>query len=156
MIELAAQPDAHQLAAEIKQQARQLGFDLVGIAPASPSMYRDYYRNWLAAGQHGSMAYLAKRFDERTDPATYVPGARSVICVAINYHLTLEPVPDNQRAAHGRIARYALGDDYHELIKSRLYRLADWIRQAHPDAQTRCSVDTAPVMEKELAARAGV
>src|ERR1041385_7288501 len=100
------------------------------------------------------MAYLDKRFDERVDPKTYVPEAASVICVAINYFAPLEQAP--QDAAHGRIARYALGDDYHELIKSRLHRLADWIRQQAPEAQTRACVDTAPVMEKEMSARAGV
>ena len=87
-----------------------------------------------------------------TDPAAYLPGAASVICVGMNYFVPLEAMPPG----HGRIARYALGQDYHEVIKSRLYQLADWIRQSCPHAQTRCSVDTAPVMEKELAARAGI
>jgi epoxyqueuosine reductase len=102
------------------------------------------------------MRYLHGRFDERTDPSVYVPGARSVVCVAINYHVPLEPVPEGEQARHGRIARYALGDDYHELMKSRLHALADWIRGQYPEARTRAAVDTAPVMEKELAARAGV
>jgi epoxyqueuosine reductase len=81
-------------------------------------------------------------------------GARSVICVALNYHVPLDAPPESSQV--GRIARYALGDDYHELIKSRLHALADAVRAAAPDAQTRCGVDTAPIMEKELAARAGV
>jgi epoxyqueuosine reductase len=102
------------------------------------------------------MQWLSKRFDERVDPATYMRGAQSVICVAMNYHVPLEPLPEQQRAHHGRIARYALGDDYHEIIKRRLHELADWIRQRAPHASTRAAVDTAPVMEKELAARAGV
>ncbi|HWP39690.1 MAG TPA: tRNA epoxyqueuosine(34) reductase QueG [Tepidisphaeraceae bacterium] len=143
-----------QLAAEIKQQARRLGFDLVGIASAEPSRYRDYFRQWLVAGQAGTMQYLHRRFEQRTDPASYLPGARSVICVAMNYYAPLTPPP--QAAGQGRIARYALGQDYHELFKPRLYQLADWIRCRVPDAQTRCAVDTAAVMEKELAARAGV
>jgi epoxyqueuosine reductase len=143
-----------QLAADLKVRARELGFDRVGIAPAHPSRYRDYFRQWLDAGQAGSMDYLASRFAERTDPGAYLPGAASVICVGLNYYAPLSP-PD-EPADHGRIARYALGDDYHELIKQRLHRLADWLRQARPDALTRCSVDTAPVMEKELAVRAGI
>ena len=152
MTETLTQLDKHHLASEIKQRARALGFDQVGIAPAVPSKYRDYFRQWLDDGQHGTMAYLAKRFDERTDPATYLPGARSVICVAMNYHAPLEQAP----ADAGKIARYALGNDYHELIKPRLHQLADLIRQLAPDAQTKCGVDTAPIMEKELAASAGV
>jgi epoxyqueuosine reductase len=102
------------------------------------------------------MEYLRRRFDERTDVTTYMPGARSVVCVGLNYHVPLEPVADADSAHHGNVARYALGDDYHELIKPRLHALADLIRAAVPDAATRCAVDTAPIMEKELAARAGV
>jgi epoxyqueuosine reductase len=148
--------DRNQLAAMVKQHARGLGFDLVGIAPAQPSNYRDYFRAWLDDGKAGAMEYLSRRFDERADPATYLPGARTVVCVAMNYHTPLQSVPEKDQQHHGRIARYALGDDYHETIKHRLYELADWIRKLVPDARTRCGVDTAPIMEKELAARAGV
>jgi epoxyqueuosine reductase len=141
----------------VKHRARELGFDLVGISDASPSKYREYFRQWLDDGQAGTMDYLARRFDERTDPASYFPGARSVVCVAINYHVPLEdPSAAGPPGLNGRIARYALGDDYHEHIKTRLHELADWIRAAAPGAETRCGVDTAPIAEKELAARAGV
>ena len=147
---------AARVADAVKRRAHELGFDLVGIAPAGPSQYRDYLRRWLDDGQGGSMHYLANRFEERTDPAVYVPGARSVICVAMNYHVPLEPVPEAERGRQGRVARDVLGDDYHEVIKTRLHALADWLRAEFPEAQTRAAVDTAPVMEKELAARAGV
>ena len=156
----AAIPDLHQLAAQVKQRARGLGFDLVGISDASPSKYREYFRQWLDDGQAGTMEDLSRRFDERTDPASYFPGARSVICVAINYHATLDapppPPPAVDAGPRGRIARYALGDDYHEHIKRRLHALADWLRAAAPGTETRCGVDTAPIAEKELAARAGI
>src|SRR5439155_6659063 len=131
------------------------GFDLVGIASASPSAYRQYFRDWLDSGQAGEMEYLRRRFEERTDPAVYLPGARSVVCVAMNYHVPLESPAETQNG-RGRVARYALGEDYHEHMKQKLYDLADRIREAVPGAQTRCGVDTAPIMEKELAARAGV
>src|SRR5882724_8039171 len=121
--------DVHQLAAEIKSFGRQLGFDLIGIASAEPSHYREYFRQWLDDGQAGSMAYLHKRFNERTDPATYLPGAQSVICVAMNYHVALQESSD---AGYARIARYALGDDYHEVLKKRLHSLADRIRELAP------------------------
>ena len=81
--------DAFQFAGEIKAKAKEIGFDLVGIAPAEPSKYRDYFRQWLDDGQAGSMQYLANRFEERTDPASYLPGAKSVICGAINYYTEL-------------------------------------------------------------------
>ena len=146
----------HELAGQIKGQARELGFDLAGIASAERSHYRAYFRQWLDDGQAGTMDYLFRRFDERTDPATYLPGAASVICVAMNYHVPLQPLPPQEQPRHGKVARYALGDDYHELMKPRLHALADWIRQRVPDARTRACVDTAPVMEKELAARSGI
>src|SRR5215469_3422466 len=95
------------LAATIKQKARDFGFDLVGIAPAKPSAYRAYYQSWVAEGKAGEMRYLAGRIDERTDPATYLPGATSVICVGLNYFSPLDLPPEG----HGKIARYALGRD---------------------------------------------
>ncbi|HEX4055728.1 MAG TPA: tRNA epoxyqueuosine(34) reductase QueG [Tepidisphaeraceae bacterium] len=140
------------IAAAVKQKARQLGFDLVGITTARSSDYRNYFRKWLDEGQAGSMGYLAGRFEERTDPTVYLPGAASVVCVGMNYYVPLEKAEPNQ----GRVARYALGEDYHEILKSRLHDLADWLRAIEPNVQTRCGVDTAPVMEKELAARAGI
>ncbi len=148
-----SQSDPYQLAGLLKAKARDLGFSRVGIAPAEPSRYRDYFRQWLDDGQAGSMGYLAERFSERTDPATYLPEAVSVICLAVNYYV---PLKESHESGQGRIARYALGDDYHDWIKDRLHGLADWLREIAPNAQTRCCMDTAPLMEKDLAARSGV
>jgi epoxyqueuosine reductase len=148
--------DANLTAVALKRRASELGFDRVGIARCDASRYAGYFRRWLDEGGAGEMHYLASRFDERVEPARYLPGAVSAICVAMNYHVPLEPAAHPPEAAPGRIARYALGDDYHELIKSRLHQLADWIRQAVPDCETRACVDTAPVLEKDLAARAGI
>lgn len=142
------------LAEQVKARGRELGFDRVGIAAADASGYRAYFRQWLSEGRHGSMHYLADRLEERTDPRVYLPGAASVICVAKNYHVQLAAAESG--GVPGRIARYALGDDYHQHMKRGLHALADWLRQRAPEAQTRCCVDTAPVMEKELAARAGI
>lgn len=143
----------HELAVQLKQQAQRLGFDLVGITSAEPSRYRDYLQSWLSAGNAGKMDWLTRRFDERVDPATYFPGVKSIICVAVNYHAKLAEAPADPSV---RIARYALGDDYHTVLKDRLHELADWLRKQQPEIQTRCAVDTAPLMEKELAARAGI
>jgi epoxyqueuosine reductase len=154
-------PSPYALAAQIKRKARDLGFDLVGIASPEPSRYRDYFHRWLHEGQHGDMAWLANRVHEKTAPEKYFPGVQSIICVALNYYTRLEEEPTRSETAStppikGKIARYALGDDYHELIKPRLHALADWLKQIAPTAETRACVDTAPVMEKELAARAGI
>jgi epoxyqueuosine reductase len=144
--------DPYSLAGEIKRRAGDAGFALCGIAPAESSQYREFFRRWLDDGRQGTMEYLAKRFEERTDPRVYFPGTRSIICVAMNYYTELQPA----REGEGRVARYALGNDYHDYIKDRLFALADWVRTQVPEAQTRVGVDTAPVMEKELAARAGI
>jgi epoxyqueuosine reductase len=146
----------HALVEAIKRKARELGFDLVGIAPADPSAHREYVREWLDTGKAGEMHYLARRFEERVDPGVYLPGAASVVCVAKNYYADLDPVPEAERGEHARVARYALGKDYHEVVKYRLYDLADWIRDTVPASQTLCGVDTVPVLERELASRAGI
>lgn len=148
--------DQLQLLARLKARAGELGFDRVGIAPAAASQYRDYFKRWLEDGKAGQMSYLGRRLEQRTDPASYLPGAVSVICVAVNYQVPLQELAAPETPYQGRIARYALGEDYHEWLKTWLHTLADWVREAAPAAQTRCCTDTAPVMEKELAARAGI
>jgi epoxyqueuosine reductase len=138
--------------AAVKSKAAQLGFDLAGIAPAGRSVHAEYFSQWLAAGHAGEMRYLSDRSDERVDPNVYMPGVRSVICLAVNYYVDDDPPgPDA-----GRIARYARGADYHRWLKQKLYDLADWIRATYPGVRTRSGTDTVPVMEKELAVRAGL
>ncbi|HEY0009932.1 MAG TPA: tRNA epoxyqueuosine(34) reductase QueG [Tepidisphaeraceae bacterium] len=146
--------DSHQQAAAIKDQARSLGFDLCGITTAEPSARRDYFERWITTGQHGEMHYLAKRVEERLDTRVYFPPAKSVICVAMNYYVPL--TPPTLESGSGRVARYALGDDYHEHITVRLRKLADWMRTTWPDTECKAAVDTAPVLERELAQRAGI
>ncbi len=101
------------------------------------------------------MAYLDKRFDDRASTPPRTSPVQSVICVAMNYYAELGPTPVDEPGKHGKIAQYALGEDYHELIKERLHALADWLRGTS-NCRTLCGVDTVPVMEKELAARAGI
>lgn len=145
------------LADTLAAKARQLGFELFGIAPAHDSAHADYLRRWIANGRHGQMTFLAERLAERLSPATFLPGCKTALCVALNYHVPLEPPPTPAPGQTlGRIARYALGEDYHEPIKTKLYALADYTRQLAPGSQTRCGVDTAPIPERELAARAGL
>lgn len=137
-------------------KGRELGFDLVGVAPAHPSQWRGYWTKWLGEGKAGDMHYLANRLEERLAPEVYLPGARSAVCVGVNYYTRLEPHVRKDGEVLGRVARYALGEDYHGWIKDRLYDLADWIREQVPGSKTRCGVDTAPIPERELSARAGV
>jgi epoxyqueuosine reductase len=149
-----------QRAALVHRLAAAEAFTLLGIAPAQPSAYAAHLRQWLAAGKHGQMAYLADpaRLAPMLDPAKLLPGARSIICVADRYALK-EPAPsadDDPDLALGRIARYAWGNDYHEILTKRLHRLADGLHAAWPGHAFRSAVDTAPVLEREHAMRAGL
>lgn len=138
-------------AARIKAQALALGFDKVGIVPAVPlSTDRERLNEWLDRGYHGEMAWLARDPEKRTDPALLVPGARSVIVVALNYYT------DHKHGGGGKLSRYAWGDDYHDVVGDKLKSLLAWIRSEIPDAEGRVCVDTAPMMDKAWAVRAGL
>jgi epoxyqueuosine reductase len=150
---IAGEISMRDITEQAKAKALSLGFDLVGIASAQRSGYSDYLRRWLDAGRAGEMRYLADRFEERTDPSVYLSGARSIICVGLNYFTSL--ASNDDVSPRGRVARYALGLDYHEVIKPRLHALADWLRGA-TGGECKAAVDTAPLMEKELAQRAGI
>ncbi len=143
---------------EITAQARRLGFDLVGVTPpAPPPQAVRAYREWLAAGYHGEMAYMARpdRVARREDPALILPGVRAVVCVAVNYYPGDHPtLADGPR---GRVSRYAWGTDYHDWMLPRLEELAAFIREwTDGTARHRAYTDTGPVLERALAAQAGL
>lgn len=145
--------DALALAREVIERCRQHGFALAGIAEARPSDHADAFRRWIGRGEHGPMGYLAEDVERRLDPGALVPGARSVICVADRY---ADGRPDRRIPGHGRIARYARGEDYHVVVRARLEALADELQRRFPGARFRTCVDTAPLMEREHAERAGL
>ena len=141
-------------AAAIRGRARELGFALCEVGPASSSPFKAAFMRWLAEGHHGEMAYVADHAEVRVDPAQLLPGAVSVICVA-DWYAT--QAIDAAEAKHsGRIARYAWGRDYHKVMRRRLFTLADAMRQSFPEGAFRVTVDTAPTFEREHAARAGL
>ncbi|MBW3630950.1 MAG: tRNA epoxyqueuosine(34) reductase QueG [Gemmatimonadetes bacterium] len=141
----------------IRGWARELGFDAVGIAPAAPSAHADHYRGWIAAGNAGEMSYLAREdaIARRADPALVVPQVRSAVVVAMGY---APPGDDPERgdASSAIFARYARNDDYHDLLKPRLIALQERIAAELGGINGRAYVDTGPVLERELAARAGL
>ena len=138
----------------VRVEAARLGFDLVGVTSADPLEAAQFHARWIAHGYAGDMAWLGRSLDKRADPRQLVPGARSVVCLGMYYD---PPPAATGGAMTGRIARYARGDDYHDLIKSRLAELWDGFRaRAGDDVGGRYYVDTAPVLERELAARAGL
>lgn len=145
----------------IKQKGIELGFDLVGVTGARPidAGQIEYLKNWLAAGRAAGMSYMHRNFVKRTDPAKMLPGAKSVICVGLNY----KPSPskessDSASAAYATIANYALYEDYHPFIKKRLRTLARFMTDsAGPtDCRFKICVDSAPLAERALAQRAGL
>jgi epoxyqueuosine reductase len=152
-----------RISAEILARCESLGFALVGICSAAPSTQSDNFTRWLAEGKHGSMDYLTEhvpvRLDVRRLMATskYEQGdTRSIIMVADQYATrnTADDAP--LTPGQGRIARYARGKNYHDVIKRRLHTLADELRLRYPGSKFCSFVDTAPVLERELAARVGM
>lgn len=136
----------------IKEYASKLGFDQCGIARAEP-LLEDAKRleSWLNKGMHGTMEYMEKHFDLRIDPTRLVPGARSVITLLLNYY------PNTQQAEHlPRIAKYAYGKDYHDVIRDKLNKLLSYIRTNIGNVQGRGFVDSAPVLERSWAQRSGL
>lgn len=152
------------LSRSIVGQCLAAGFALAGVCPARPTDRRAELRSWLEAGRHGTMDWLARDAEARADPELVLPGARAAVLVADLYAARVsEASPDGGAAggpATGLVARYARGRDYHAVIKRRLHNLADRLRERADLAplrpQFRSFVDTAPVLEREHAARAGL
>jgi len=144
-------------AAEIKARATELGFDLCGIAPAVAHRELAFFPEWLSRGYAGEMHYLARSAERRADVRSVMPGVRSVICLATIYN-TDRPysteIADRSRAL---IARYAWGEDYHDVIQARMDAFMSWIRErAGHDVELRAYVDTGPVQERVYAQHAGL
>ena len=145
------------LTAELKSfAASELGFDLVGVAPAGALPGGERLAGWVAAGAHGEMAYMAETTGVRCDPRRFLDGAASVVCVAMSYHEAPEPPATGRAGERALVARYARRRDYHDAIRSRLVRLGRFLAGRAPEARWRPAVDTAPLLEKELAQRAGL
>ena len=142
--------------AAIRNQALALGFDAVGFAPAALSEgAREGLAGFLAAGCHGDMGWLADTAARRGDPQTLWPEARSVVVLAANYAPPGDPLALLAMPERGNVSVYARGRDYHDVLKRRLKALGRWMAETL-DCAVKVFVDTAPVMEKPLAARAGV
>jgi epoxyqueuosine reductase len=142
------------LKTRLKEQAHALGFELAGIAPAVEADGFARLRDWLDHGHAGEMAYLHKHADARRHPGSILPEVRSVVMVGISY----APVEDDPPLprGHGRVARYARGLDYHEVLWQKLDRLLEWVQAEEPGCRGRGVVDTAPLLERDFARRAGL
>ncbi|WP_152660682.1 tRNA epoxyqueuosine(34) reductase QueG [Halioglobus maricola] len=149
--------DPAQLLADIRQHAAELGFQQVGVTDVNLAEHEAYLQKWLDAGYHGSMDYMAKHGSKRSRPEELVPGTCRVLSLRMDYHVPAagaEDVLANSEKAY--ISRYTLGRDYHKLIRKRLAQLASFIEGLAGGGNYRAFVDSAPVLERALAERAGL
>lgn len=145
------------LAQEIKQWASELGFQQTHITGTHLGLAEERLMAWLDQGLHGKMEYMAEHGQMRSRPQELIPSTLRIISVRMNYlpDIATDPLQTLESPDSAYISRYALGRDYHKLIRSRLAKLADKIRAKIGDFDSRAFVDTAPVMEKAIAAQAG-
>lgn len=148
--------DSDRLLPEVLRACRSLGFAAAGVVKLAASSHADAVREWLAQGKHGQMDWMLDLLDERLDPARLLADARTLLLVADQYARPGDSDHDDARTHRGRIAKYARGRDYHEVMRKRLGLLADRLRVMRPGSRFRLFVDTGPVLEREHAARAGL
>jgi epoxyqueuosine reductase len=145
------------LTERIREKAYDLGFDLIGCAPAGVAPHAEAFRRWLAKGYHAEMHWMARDPERRIDPRRVVEGARSLVVVGMSYFAQNPPPQIWDDPSRGRIARYAWGRDYHDVMTPRLRELGRFIdRELDADRNQRSYVDTGPVLEKDFATKAGI
>ena len=138
----------------IKKKAIELGFQKVGIAKAEGlSNHKENLEEWIATGSHASMDWIVNRKEERGNIHNYFPEAKSIISVGMNYYTGLNQSNLNSKL---KFSNYAWGEDYHEVLKSKLYDFLHWIKKIEPNLKGIACVDTSPVMEKVFAQKAGL
>ncbi len=136
---------------DLKHKALELGFMSVGVCEALPAPHLAAYEDWIAKGYHGSMEYLARHVPLKANPTELLPDAASIVAVALNYYQPNPAVPGEPH-----LATYALGRDYHRVIRGRLKKLAAWIEIEYPGSHNRACVDSAPILERDYAHMAGL
>ena len=144
---------AETLTAALKAEAQRLGFHSAGACPAVAPPGADQLRAWLERGYAGEMDYMQRRAEAYRHPSHVLDGARSILMLTMNYRSAAPAAPT---PGQGRLSRYAWGVDYHELIRERINRLADFLIAERPGALVRGVVDTAPLLEREFAQMAGL
>ncbi|MCX6253476.1 MAG: tRNA epoxyqueuosine(34) reductase QueG [Bacteroidia bacterium] len=146
-------PADNTLSVLIKEKARELGFDLCGIAPSkSLKGHEPIIKKWCSSGMNGDMHYLGQNIEKRINPGLLHPGTRSVIVTGLNYFT------DKKQAGNGIpiVSMYAYGVNYHDVIKAKLNKILDYIKSISPEAEGKSYVDSAPIIEKAWAREAGL
>ncbi|MCS5545794.1 MAG: tRNA epoxyqueuosine(34) reductase QueG [SAR324 cluster bacterium] len=140
----------------LREKASALGFDLFGVVPVSRSETIEIYRAWLKKGYAGTMEYLERHSELKEDPRNLLPQTLSLVALGYSYN-TGNPSPETRAPSRARISRYAWGDDYHEIIHSKLKTLENYLcNELNAANHTRSFVDSGPVLEREVAQRAGL
>jgi epoxyqueuosine reductase len=148
--------DGAEIKTAIREKALAVGFDAIGFAPAVlAAETREHLADFLRQGRHGEMGWMVEKADRRGDPQTLWPDARSVVVLGMNYGPEIDPLAILAQKDRGGISVYARHRDYHDLVKKRLKELGRWIADRYK-IEIKVFVDTAPVMEKPLAAQAGI
>jgi epoxyqueuosine reductase len=138
----------------IKERALLEGFHKVGVVRAEPlHAEAPRLKEWLARGYHGEMSWMARDVEKRVNPLELFPQARSIVVVALNYYT---PDQHQENAATGKVSRYAWGDDYHDVLKTKLESLLAWIRDQEPATTGKICVDIQPTLDKAWAVHAGL
>ena len=142
------------LTEQIKRKALDIGFHKIGIVRAEPLVQEgEHFKEWLEKEFHGEMAWLMREPEKRADPTLLYPEAKSIVVVALNY---FTPHEHEKTEAKGKVSRYAWGDDYHDVLKDKLRELLAFIKTLDKNADGKICVDTAPIMDKAWAVRAGL
>ena len=141
----------------IKEKALESGFHLVGIAPAVRFPEADFYQQWLVKEFAGGMNYMARNVEKREDCKVLFPAAQSVIVCGLSYHAPITDSGEHSHTSKGWISRYAWGNDYHILLKNKLYQLLDFIqKESSVPIKAKICVDTAPILERMYGRYAGL
>ena len=141
-------------AEKIKLKASEIGFSKVGIVAPEPLVGEGAHLNdWLGRDCHGEMAWMEREPEKRSNPRLLFPDARSIVVVALNYFTPHQHEPNS---SFGKVSRYAWGDDYHDVVREKLTELLSWIKSQDSSAEGKICVDTAPMMDKAWAVRAGL
>ncbi len=133
----------------IEQEAKNLGFDLFGITNSHKIDDFSFYQSWINKGFAADMDYLKRNLEKRENPELLLSGTKSIICLGMNYNQKI-------KFKDFKIAKYALGDDYHTFLKEQLHKLFLYIKNIYPELEGREYTDTAPILERSLAKRSGL
>ncbi|MCH8273696.1 MAG: tRNA epoxyqueuosine(34) reductase QueG [Armatimonadetes bacterium] len=140
----------------LKGQAIEEGFELAGVCPAVEPPHLDAYLAWLALERHGKMTYMSRSRRQRSGPQSLLPGAKSILAVGLNYNQEPPNPPNDPNERRGRVSRYAVGRDYHKVMRGKLKRIARWAEREYAGLKSRPCVDSAPILERDFAWLAGL